>query len=68
MALPDRPSRRELEKRAYTLTLGTIGAGVATVVLLVLAAVGVTSFGLAFLVALVTLALGYGLKRTVTRR
>jgi hypothetical protein len=68
MALPERRSRRELEKRAYNLTLATAAAGVATVVVLVLAIAGVTSFGLAFLLALLTAALGYGVRRTVGRR
>ena len=64
--LARRPPRRELEKRAYNLTLATGVAGLATVVVLVLAVVGVTSFGLAFILALVTAALGYTLKRTLT--
>ena len=63
--LSRRPSRRELEKRAYRLGVGTAVAGVATLTVLVLAVVGVTSFGTAFLLALVTAALGYGFKRTV---
>jgi hypothetical protein len=62
-----RPSRREREQRAYRLTLSTGAAAVATVAWLVLAVVGVTSFGVAFAFALVTAALGYGLKRTLGR-
>jgi hypothetical protein len=69
--LAPRPSRRmsrsQREQRAYRLTLATGGAALATVVVLVLAVVGVTSFALAFLLALVTAALGYGLKRTLGR-
>lgn len=64
--LARRPPRRELEKRAYNLTLATGVAGLATVVVLVLAVVGVTSLDLAIVPALVTAALGYALKRTVT--
>jgi hypothetical protein len=64
--LARRPSRRELEKRAYNLTLATGAAALATVVVLVLAVVDVTSFGLAFVLALVTAALGYALRRTLT--
>ena len=65
--LERRPSRRELEKRAYRLGLATAATGVATVVVLVLALVGVAEFGTAFLLALLTAALGYGFKRTVGR-
>ena len=68
MALPERTSRRTLEKRAYNLTLATAAVGVATIVVLVLAIANVTSFGLAFLLALLTAALGYGLKRTLRPR
>ena len=64
--LARRPSRQELEKRAYNLTLATGVAALATVVVLVLAVVDVTSFGLAFVLALVTAALGYALRRTLT--
>lgn len=63
--LSRRTPRRALEKRAYRLAVGTGVAGVATVVMLVLAIVGVTSIGTAFLLALLTAALGYGFKRTV---
>ncbi len=66
--LPDRPSRRQLEKRAYNLVRATGAAGVATVVVLILALVGSASLGLAFLLALVTAGLGYAFKRTVDRR
>ena len=63
--LARRPPRRELEKRAYNPTLATGAAALATVVVLVRAVVGVASYGLAFVLALVTAALGYGLKRTL---
>jgi hypothetical protein len=62
-----RPSRRQREQRAYRLTLATGAAALATVVLLVLAVIGAASFGFAFLLALVTAALGYGLRRTLGR-
>ena len=68
MALPERTSRKTLERRAYNLSLATGAAALATVVVLVLALVNVTSFGLAFLLAVVTAALAYGFKRTVSRR
>jgi hypothetical protein len=61
------PSRRTREQRAYRLTLATGAAAVATIVVLVLSVIGVTSFGLALLLALITAALGYGLKRTLGR-
>jgi hypothetical protein len=60
-----RLSRRNREERAYRLTLATGAAAVATVVVIVLSVVGITSFGLALLLALITAALGYGLKRTL---
>ena len=60
-------SRRQREQRAYRLTLATGAGALATGVVLVLALVGVTSFGLAFVLALVTALLGYGLKRTLGR-
>jgi len=63
--LVKRPSRGELEKRAYRLGVATAAAGVATIIVLVLAVVNVTSFGLAFLLALITAACGFGFKRTV---
>ena len=60
-----RPSRAELEKRAYRLVVAAGVSGVATLVVLVLAVAGVTSFGLAFVLALLTAALWYGFRRTV---
>lgn len=62
-----RPSRRQREQRAYQLTLATGAGALATVVVLVLAVVGLTSFGLAFLLALLTGAFGYALKRSLSR-
>ena len=62
----NRPSRREREARAYRLTLATGGFGVATLVVLVLAIAGVTSFGLFLLLAVVTAALAWATKRTVS--
>ena len=66
--LSRRPSRRELEKRAYRFGLATAVAGIATIVVLVLAVAGVTAFGTAFVLALLTAAFGYGFKRSVTPR
>ena len=60
-----RPSRKQREKRAYQLTLATGAAAVATVVVLVLAIIDAASFGTAFLLALLTAAGGYAVKRTV---
>jgi hypothetical protein len=65
--LARRPTRRELEKRAYRFGVATAAAGVATVVLLVLAVAGVTAFSTAFIAALLTAGFGYGFKRTVGR-
>ena len=58
-------SRREKEKRAYSLVLVGGGAGVAAVVFFVLAIVGVISLGWAFLAAIVAAAAGFFFKRTV---
>jgi hypothetical protein len=67
--LSPRPSRRltrkQREERAYALTLATGGGAVLTVVSAVLAVLGVTGFGLALVLALVTVGLGYALKRTL---
>ena len=60
-----RLSRREREKRAYSLTLVSGGATVAAVVFLVLAVVGVIGLGWAFLAALVALAAGFVLRGTL---
>ena len=66
--LERRPTRSELEKRAYRYVVATGAAGVATVVTFVLAVFGVTSFGLVFLLALVTAGFGYAFRRSVSRR
>jgi hypothetical protein len=63
---PNRPSRRQRETRAYRLTLATGGIGLATVVVLVLAIAGVTSFGLFILLAVLTAALAWATKRSVS--
>ena len=65
--LARRPTRSELEKRAYRYVLATGAFGVATLVVLVLAVAGVTSFGLAFVLALITAGFGYAFKRSVGR-
>lgn len=61
-------TRREKEKRAYSLTLVGGGAGIATVVFLVLAVVGITGIGPAFLSAIVAAGAAYGFRRTVGSR
>jgi hypothetical protein len=58
-------SRRQKESRAYSLVLVSGGAGVATVVLLVLAIVGIGGFGLPFLTAIVTAIAYFLFRRTV---
>ena len=58
-------SRRDKEKRAYSLVLVSGGAGVAAVLFFVLAIVGVIGLGWAFLAAIVAAAAGFFFKRTV---
>ena len=58
-------SRRKRESRAYSIALVGGGAGIAAVVLLVLAVVGVTSIGPAFLAALVAGGAAFAFRRTV---
>lgn len=58
-------TRRQKESRAYTLTVVGGGAGVAAVVFLVLAVVGITSFGPAFLAAIVAAIAALLFRRTV---
>lgn len=58
-------TRREKQSRAYALTLVGGGAGAAAVVLLVLAIVGITSLGPAFLAALVAGGAAFAFRRTV---
>ena len=59
-------SRRDKEKRAYSLVLLGGGASVAIVVFFVLAVLGVIGLGWAFLATLVAAAAGYFFKRTVS--
>jgi len=63
----NRMTRSQRERRAFRLTLATGAAGLATVVVLVLAIPGITSFSLAFVLAVLTGALAFVLKRTVGR-
>ena len=60
-----RLSRREREKRAYSLTLVSGGAAVAAVVLLVLAVVGVVSLGPALLAAVIAAGAAFLLRSTL---
>jgi hypothetical protein len=59
-------SRRDKEKRAYSLVLVSGGAGVAAVLFFVLGIVGVIGIGWAFLAAIVAAAAGFFFKRTVS--
>ena len=58
-------SRRDKEKRAYSLVLLGGGAGVAAVAFLALGVIGVIGPGWAFLAAIVAAIAGYLFKRTV---
>jgi hypothetical protein len=58
-------TRRDREKRAYSLALVGGGAGIATVAFLVLAIVGVMGLGPTVLAALVAAAAAFGFRRTV---
>ena len=60
-------SRRQREKRAYSLTLVGGGAAVATVVFLVLWIIGVMGFGSVFLAALIAAGAGLLLRGTMRR-
>ncbi len=60
------PTRRQKEQRAYTLGLVAGGGALATVVLMVLAIVGVVGFGLVLLAAIVAAIAGYLFQRTVS--
>jgi fatty acid desaturase len=60
-----RLSRKERADRAYTLVLATGGLAVATVVLVVLAVVGIAGFGWAVTLALLTALSGFLLRRTL---
>jgi hypothetical protein len=59
-------SRRQREQRAYTLVLATGGLALLTVVLVILAVVGVTSLGPAVVTALLAGGAAYMLKRTMS--
>jgi hypothetical protein len=58
-------SRRQREKRAYTLTVVSGGAAVATVVFLLLWVIGVMSFGPVFLAALIAAGGAFMLRSTM---
>jgi hypothetical protein len=58
-------TRSQKEKRAYSLALVGGGAGIATVVFLVLAIVGVMSIGPTILAALIAAAATFGFRRAV---
>ena len=58
-------SRRQKEKRAYTLTLVAGGASVAAVVFLVTAIVGATGFGPFLLAVIVAAIAGFVLRGTM---
>ncbi len=60
-------SRRQREKRAYSLTLVTGGAAVTAVLFLVLAVVGVMSIGPALLAALIAAGAAFLLRGTLRR-
>jgi len=61
-------TRREKERRAYSLVLVSGGAGAAAFVLLALAVVGILGAGPAILAALVSAAAYFGFRRTVGSR
>ena len=61
-------TRREREQRAYQLTLATGGLAAATVVLVVLAALGVTGGGLPVLTAILAVICFVLLRRTLGGR
>ena len=58
-------SRRQKEKRAYSMVLLGGGAAIAVVVFLVLGVFGVMGIGPAFLAAIVAAAAAFFFKRTV---
>jgi hypothetical protein len=60
-------SRRQREQRAYYLVLASGGLAVAAVVVLVLSIVGIASFGLFIILAVLAAIAGYMLKRTLGR-
>ena len=60
-------SRRERESRAYQLVVATGAGGIATVATFVLAVFGVVSFGLVFLLAVITGLAWLMFRRTMAR-
>ncbi len=64
--LERRPTRKELEKKAYRYGVSTATLATATIVFFVLAVFTGFSFGWAALTGLLTFAAGYAFKRTVT--
>jgi len=60
-------SRRQREQRAYYLVLASGGLAVAAVVVLVLSILGIASFGLFIILAVLAAVAGYMLKRTLGR-
>ena len=67
-SLEKRPSRRELQKRAYSLGVAILVTAAATRVTFVLALFTSLSFGWPSLLGLLTFAFGDGFVRTVSRR
>ena len=59
-------SRRKREQRAYYLVLATGGLAVAAVVVLVLSIVGITSFGLFILLAVLAAVAGFLRRRALS--
>jgi hypothetical protein len=59
-------SRRERERRAYSLVLATGGLTVLAVALVILAILGVMDLGPAIIIALVAAGTGFVLKRTLS--
>lgn len=59
-------SRRQRERRAFTLVVATGGGALATVVTFALAVFGVVGFGLVFLLAVATAIAGFLLRRTLS--
>jgi hypothetical protein len=62
-----RLSRKQREERAYRLVLASGGSAIATVVAGVLALVDIVSFGLVFVLLVVTAVLVVALRRTLGR-
>jgi hypothetical protein len=59
-------SRRQREQRAYYLVLASGGLAVAAIVVLVLSILGITSFGLFVLLAVLAAVAGWILRRTLS--